>query len=138
MTKYIRTKKEIIDTSNARLNFVTKEEFEKQKELAEEGTIVSYIENNIWYCYCESDGCVWEEKIIKQSDKPEDICDFFMNVCCYCGQYSTTCYLDFEQAKWALGEDSELYGYIYLPLIRGAVRLEPIFKMDEKGELKFI
>ena len=82
MERFIVTKKgKVIDTTNKCLNFVSKEEFEKQRALNEEGTIVSYIENDIWYCFCEEDGSVtWEEPIIAKSDFRMGLCNIFVLV----------------------------------------------------------
>lgn len=79
-----------------------------------------------------------KQDIIKQSENLEELCDCFKTVSDYAGQLIITHYFDFEQARFNKSDEAELYGYIYIILSNGAIRIEPIAKMNDKGELELI
>jgi len=80
---------------------------------------------------------VWldKEDIIKESDTIKNLCDCFKNVSEYANQFSFTTYLDFEQARFNKNDHQTLYGYINIVLPNGAIRIEPVAKMNEEGNL---
>jgi len=130
-SKYIRTNKEIIDTTTKRLNFVSKEEFERQRNLEECGTIVSYIENDIWYCYCEEDGTIWKEKILKSSNDLKELCDAIIYVVKdkpFQDNYHKYHIDNVESFVWNTGnrEIDDMYGAIWSKTISGVPILIPV------------
>lgn len=132
--KYIRTKDGIIDTETKYLNFVSKEEYLKQVKENREGLIVSYIENNVWYCYCESDGCVeWKDDILKQADTIEELCDGFVFKDTYSNELH---FLDKNSGISLLGAS------LFEETLRGFIETDKgliyVAKMNDKGELELL
>lgn len=117
MSKYVRTDKEIIYVGD-----LIKDEYGN---------------------YCnpknyETDMEVSNEYIIKEADTIKELCDVFKNVNVYAGTISFTNYINFELARFNKSEEATLYGYIYIILPNGAVRIEPVAKMNEKGCLELL
>ena len=77
-------------------------------------------------------------EFVSQSDDLSKLCDIFKNVSVYAGTISFTDYMNFELARFNKSDDAALYGYIYVTLPNGAVRIEPVAKMDDKGDLELI
>lgn len=87
----------------------------------------------------ETDMEVSNEGIIKEADTIKELCDVFKNVNIYAGTISFTDYMDFELARFNKSDEATLYGYIYIVLPNGAVRIEPVAKMnEEKGDLELL
>ena len=79
-----------------------------------------------------------KDDVINDGDTIKELCDCFETVADYAGQLSFTRYLDFEQARLNMSDEATLYGYIYIILPNGAIRKEPIAKMNDKGDLELI
>lgn len=100
---------------------------------------VSNFLGGFWYvCKNHNPKEIHSDFVIKQSESLEELCDCFKTVSDYAGQLIITHYFDFEQAIFNMSDEAELYGYIYIILSNGAVRIEPIAKMNDKGELELI
>ena len=133
--KYIRTKDgKIIDTSNKYLNFVSKEEYLNQVKENREGLIISHIENNVWYCYCEEDGDVeWKYEILNQADTIEELCDELVVVFNTRPPKPVVCGYSISQAKLYAGNTGKIYGAIWTD--KGLIY---VAKMNDKGELELL
>ena len=116
---YIRTKDGVYKVSYLNAYATHK----RKGETLLEGYKTAYIKN---------------ENIIAQSENLDELCDCFETVADYAGQLSFTRYLDFEQARLNMSDEATLYGYIYIVLPNGAIRKEPIAKMNDKGDLELI
>lgn len=136
--KYIRTKEgKIVDTTTKYLNFVSKEEYLKQVEENREGLIISYIENNVWYCYCEEDGNVeWKTDILAQANTIEELCDELVAISK--NNHKTHFVIhryfgSFDIDEWLKNNIYEIYGAIWTD--KGLIY---VAKMNDKGELELL
>ena len=83
---------------------------------------------------------ILEEDVLKEANTLKELCDIFKVVNINQSPFSFTNYRDFELARFNKNksENATLYGYIYILLPNGAVRIEPVAKMNEKGDLELL
>ena len=88
----------------------------------------------------ETDMEIEAKYILKEADTIKELCDIFKVVNIYSGSIYFTNYRDFENARFNKNktEDATLYGYIYIVLPNGAIRIEPVAKLNDKGDLELL
>jgi len=104
-----------------------------------------YIRTNYGIFDIEKDFVIEQFKtyeIIKQADTIEELCDEFILVAPYRfrrPKTATELEKDFEEMKYFYTDKNDtIYGAIWIELDNGAMRLEPVAKMNEKGELELL
>lgn len=147
--KYILTGNKIIDlTSKDVSSYEIIDDKKAKEEYGEESGFI-----RVYYFSCKGQHCEtddkggrtmdnWYLKEVKFADTIEELCDEFVLVASYrFRRPKTATELEkelYEMINFYTDKDDKIYGAIWVQLPNGAWRLEPVAKVNNKGELELI